>query len=140
MSNTEQQSLVDLTKAVINVLDTWKLQTSEMQQLLGLPDNIRARAFQKYREGREQLPNDELVLRKAAYLIRIEDALRTTYPRNPFMGGRWIRQKHRRLGGQTPLSMILESENQEASLIAVLSELDCTFAWDMTGSKHYGCN
>ena len=67
---------------------------------------------------------------------RIADALRTTYPRNPRMSGRWVRQGHRRFGRRSPLSMILR--DGESGLIAVLSELDCTFSWDLTGSKSMG--
>ena len=56
----------------------------------------------------------------------------TTYPMNPRMSGRWVRQGHRRFGRRTPLSIILN--DGESGLIAVLAELDCTFSWDLTGS------
>ena len=82
------------------------------------------------------LPDDPVVLRRARYLLRIADALRTTYPRNPRMSGRWVRQGHRRFGRRSPLSMILR--DGESGLIAVLSELDCTFSWDLTGSTSSG--
>jgi hypothetical protein len=52
------------------------------------------------------------------------------------MSGRWVRQGHRRFGRRSPLSMILR--DGESGLIAVLSELDCTFSWDLTGSKSIG--
>jgi len=58
--------------------------------------------------------------------------LRTTYPCNPEMAGRWIRMRHRRFRNKTPLHMLLNEG--ETGLIAVLSELDCTFSWDLTGS------
>ena len=90
----------------------------------------------KLREGIEVLPEDPKVLRRAGYLLRISDALRTTYPRNPEMAGRWIRQGHRRFGKRTPLAIMLDGG--ESGLIAVLSELDCTFSWDLTGSKSTG--
>ena len=82
------------------------------------------------------LPDDPAVLRRARYLLRISDALRTTYPLNPRMSGRWVRQGHRRFGRRSPLSIILR--DGESGLIAVLSELDCTFSWDLTGSKPMG--
>jgi hypothetical protein len=117
----------------MRLLDAWKLETREMQAVLALPDDVRARTFNKYREGNATLPDDQRVLRRAQYLLRIADSLRTTYPLNPEMSGRWIRQPHRRFGRRSPLSIILN--DGEGGLIAVLSELDCTFSWDLTGSK-----
>ncbi|OOZ40838.1 antitoxin Xre/MbcA/ParS toxin-binding domain-containing protein [Solemya elarraichensis gill symbiont] len=123
----------EITQHVMGLLDLWRLDTSEMQALLAMPSNVRSRSFHKFREGIEPFPEDEKVLRRAGYLLRIADALRTTYPQNPRMAGMWIRQPHRRFGRRTPLSIILK--DGESGLIAVLSELDCTFSWDLTGSK-----
>jgi hypothetical protein len=131
MSTSEQQT--QITQAVMALLDEWQLGVDEMQQLLLLPSNVRARAFQKFRDGHETFPEEENTLRRANYLLRIADALRTTYPRNPKMAGQWVKMRHRRFRNRTPLQMIFEGG--EMGLVAVLSELDCTFSWDMTGSK-----
>ena len=137
MSEIEQkQALGDITRAVMGLLDAWELETREIQGVLCLPENVRARALNKFREGTDVLPDDPETLRRAGYLLRIADALRTTYPLNPRMSGRWVRQGHRRFGRRSPLSMILR--DGESGLIAVLSELDCTFSWDLTGSKSMG--
>ncbi|MEN8175570.1 MAG: antitoxin Xre/MbcA/ParS toxin-binding domain-containing protein [Pseudomonadota bacterium] len=133
MNDKQQAALGDITRMVMAMLDSWKLETAEMQAILCLPTDVRARAFKKFREGQAVFPDDPKVLRRARYLLRISDALRTTYPRNPEMAGRWIRQRHRRFGRRTPLSIILN--DGESGLIAVLSELDCTFSWDLTGSQ-----
>jgi len=133
MSETKQQALTDITRVVMQLLDSWKLETREMQALLNMPKEVRSRSFHKFREGQIAFPDDPTVLRRANYLLRISDALRTTYPRNPEMAGRWIRQGHRRFGKRTPLTIMLDGG--EGGLIAVLSELDCTFSWDLTGSK-----
>jgi hypothetical protein len=133
MNDAKQQALTDITRAVMQLLDGWKLDTAQMQAILALPSDVRARAFQRFREGATALPDDPAVLRRANYLLRIADSLRTTYPLNPEMSGRWIRQPHRRFGKRSPLSIILNEG--ESGLIAVLSELDCTFSWDLTGSK-----
>jgi hypothetical protein len=133
MEKEQEQALIQVTQAVMGLLDEWSLSTTEMQAILLLPDNVRARAFQKFRDGREGFPGDTNTLRRAHYLLRIADALRTTYPRNPKMAGRWIKQRNRRFGRRTPLSMILDGG--EGGLIAVLAELDCTFSWDLTGSQ-----
>lgn len=133
MTETKQQALTDITRAVMDLLDGWKLETRQMQALLALPSDVRARSFNRFREGSAALPDDPAVLRRAQYLLRIADSLRTTYPLNPEMSGRWIRQPHRRFGRRSPLSIILN--DGEGGLIAVLCELDCTFSWDLTGSK-----
>lgn len=136
MSDEQQQALVDITRAVMALLDSWELDSKEIQEILCLPANVRARALNKFREGADVFPDDPITLRRASYLLRISDALRTTYPLNPRMSGRWVRQGHRRFGRRSPLSIILR--DGESGMIAVLSELDCTFSWDLTGSKSDG--
>jgi hypothetical protein len=132
MSEQKQQALADITRAVMNLLDRWKLDTAQMQALLCMPKEVRSRSFHKFREGQMTFPDHPDVLRRAQYLLRISDALRTTFPRNPEMSGRWIRQGHRRFGKRTPLTIMLDGG--DSGMIAVLSELDCTFSWDLTGS------
>lgn len=133
---TQRDALNDITQAVMGLLDSWQLDSREIQGVLCLPENVRARALNRYREGSDVLPDDPVVLRRASYLLRISDALRTTYPLNPRMAGRWVRQGHRRFGRRSPLSIILR--DGESGMIAVLSELDCTFSWDLTGSQPIG--
>jgi uncharacterized protein (DUF2384 family) len=131
--NVKQETLVQLTRAVMQVLESWGLSSIQMRAALTLPESVGAATFHRYREGQEALPEDGDVLRRAQYMLRIADALRTTYPRNPEMAAHWIRRGHRRMGRKTPLQVITAGD--EAGIIAVLSELDCTFSWDMTGSK-----
>jgi len=132
MNDTKQAALTDITRAVMNLLDSWALETSEMQNLLAMPDSVRARTFHKFRDGQAVFPDDPKVLQRCQYLIRIGDALRTTYPRNPRMGELWMRQPHRRFGRRTPLSVLLADGDR--GMIAILSEVDCTFSWDITSS------
>jgi len=136
MIEQQQKALGEITQAVMSLLDSWKLDTGEIQAVLCLQKNVRARALNKFRDGSDVLPDDPEVLRRAGYLLRISDALRTAYPMNPRMSGRWVRQGHRRFGRRTPLSIILS--DGESGMIAVLSELDCTFSWDLTGSTATG--
>lgn len=131
--DARKETLVELTRTVVRLLEAWGLGTEQMSAALALPDTTGAATFYRYREGQEALPDDETVLRRAQYMLRISDALRTTYPRNPEMAAHWIRRGHRRMGRRTPLDVILAGD--EAGIITVLSELDCTFSWDMTGSK-----
>jgi len=132
-TDVRQQTLVELTRTVVRLMESWGLGTEQMSAALALPVQTGAATFHRYREGQEALPDNDTVLRRAQYMLRISDALRTTYPRNPEMAAHWIRRGHRRMGRRTPLDVILAGD--EAGIIAVLSELDCTFSWDMTGSK-----
>ncbi len=125
------ESRVLLTRATMSILDSWRLRPEEMQAVLGLPEKTRARSLQKFRTH-EPFPDEPEIHRRADYVLRIAGALRTTYPTNPHMGWRWLRQKHRRLG-RTPLSVLLEEG--EDGLVQILAELDCTFCWDLSGSK-----
>ena len=122
---------LQMTNATMDVLDSWGLNNDEMRELLALPSNARARAYNHYRQN-TPFPDDPQVLKRAGYILRIADALRTTFPTNPNMAGRWIRQAHRRFGQQSPLSVMLQDET---GLVAILAQLDCTFAWDQSGSK-----
>jgi hypothetical protein len=131
MSEMQQDQRVTLTRATMTILDSWKLEAEEMSSVLGFESPVRARGFQKYR-SHVPFPEDPSIDRRADYVLRIAGALRTAYPINPNMGWRWLRQKHRRLGC-TPLSLMLEEG--EAGLVRVLAELDCTFCWDLSGSK-----
>ena len=133
MSEKKQQALMDISRAVMGLLDSWQLDDKQMHQLLNMPDTVKPRAMGRYRRCESPLPDAPETLKRAHYLLRIADALRTAYPMNPRMSGRWIHQRQRRFGSRTPLSMILE--DGEAGLVVVLSELDCTFAWDCSGSK-----
>ena len=131
MSEMTPESRLVLTKATMSILDSWKLDSDQMRIILGLPDKVRSRGFQKFR-SHEAFPDESSIQRRADYVLRIAGALRTTYPTNSNMGWRWLRQNHRRFG-RTPLSVLLEGG--EDGLIAVLAELDCTFSWDQSGSK-----
>ena len=66
--NVQQQAVADISRAVVNLLESWALNTQDMQNLLCLPESYRARKFNKLREGSEVLPDDEKVLRRAGYL------------------------------------------------------------------------
>lgn len=133
MNQSEREALLDVTRAVMHTLDQWELDTAQTREILGLQGKFGARDFKRFREGQSMLPQDQVVLRRANYLLRIADAIRTAYPMNPRMVGSWIHQRQRRFNRRTPLTMILEGG--EEGLSAVLAEIDCTFSWDCTGSK-----
>ncbi|MCU7959390.1 MAG: DUF2384 domain-containing protein [gamma proteobacterium symbiont of Bathyaustriella thionipta] len=132
MQNMTMDEQLAVTRAVLELLDGWRLEVSEMIELLDMPSSVKARNFGRFRE-QTPFPDEPRVVRRISYLLRISDALRTSYPTNPHMRNRWMQQKNRRFQQQAPLAVMLAGG--ENGVIRVLAELDCTFAWDMTGSK-----
>lgn len=121
-----------LTRRTMNLLEGWGLGARDIGVILCLPDSVKVRAVARYREH-EAFPDEPEVNRRIGYLLRIEQALHTYFPRNPEMRNLWVRRGNRQFGRKAPLAVMVE--DGESGLIAVLSHLDCTFAWDLTGSK-----
>ena len=121
-----------LTRRTMDLLEGWGLGARDIGTILQLPDSIKTRAIARFRED-APFPDDPEVNRRVAYLMRIHDALHTYFPRNPEMRNLWVRRGNRQFGRRAPLAVMVE--DGESGLIAVLSHLDCTFAWDLTGSK-----
>ena len=124
------------TRRIMALLEGWRLPAREIAGLLQLPDSVKPRHLARFRD-QDAFPDDPQVNRRVAYLARIEDALCTYFPTNPEMRHLWVRRANRRFGRRTPVAVMVE--DGESGLICVLSHLDCTFAWDLTGSKaEYG--
>ncbi|NCA69172.1 MAG: DUF2384 domain-containing protein [Sphingobacteriia bacterium] len=136
MSELTLQERCALTRRVMNLLEGWNLAASDILRLLQLPETIKARNLSRYRED-DCFPDDPRVNRRLAYLVRIEDSLHTYFPRNPEMRHLWVKRGNKHFNKRTPVAVMVE--DGESGLISVLSHLDCTFAWDLTGSKaEYG--
>jgi hypothetical protein len=136
MSETTQQSRtvsmddrLAITRGVMNLFDNWGLHSEEMMSLLDI--NGKARHMARFRHN-TAFPDSPDMIKRIEYLVRINDALRTTYPTNPSMGKRWLRQRNHLFNQRTPLSMMIGDGEQ--GMVYVLSRLDCTFAWDQSGS------
>jgi hypothetical protein len=121
-----------LTRRTMDLLEGWGLGAGDMLSILQLPDSIKARQVGRFREE-EPFPDDVNVNRRVAYLLRIEEALHTYFPRNPEMRSMWVKRGNKQFGKRAPIAVMLN--DGESGLISVLSHLDCTFAWDLTGSK-----
>lgn len=120
------------TEKVMTAVDDWGLSGEQILVILDFPDTERSRHLQKYRKD-TPFPDDEKINTRITYLIGIIDALRTTFPRNLQMGARWMAEPHIRLKKRPPLQAMLE--DGEVGVVAVLSELDCAYAWELSGSK-----
>lgn len=132
MTDLTLDERLSLTRRTMSLLEGWGLAAREIASILELPQDIKARNVVRYREA-EPFPTDPRVDRRVGYLIRIEDALHTYFPRNPEMRHLWVKRGNRQFGRRAPIAVMVE--DGESGMIAVLSHLDCTFAWDLTGSR-----
>ncbi len=130
-TQTPEQQLMR-TQKVMNALDEWGLSGEQILTVLNLPETERSRHLAKYRKD-TPFPDDDKVSSRVVFLLGIIDALRTSYPRNIQMGARWMAAPHVRLKNRCPLQAMLE--DGETGVVAVLSELDCAYAWELSGSK-----
>jgi hypothetical protein len=126
------EQLLLRTQKVMESLDEWGLTGEQILAVLDFPETVRSRHLAKYRKD-TPFPEDEKVACRVKFLLGIIDALRTTYPRNLQMGARWMAAPHIRLKNRCPLQAMLE--DGEVGVVAVLSELDCAYAWELSGSK-----
>lgn len=126
MPETELSHRLELTHAIMHLLETWGLTDREQVRALGMPDGTRPRALRRYRED-TPFPDDTRVAEHLEHLVAIAEALRTTYPLNPSMAAIWMRQPQRRFNDRTPAAVL--SEDGLSGLVAVRAHLDCTYHW-----------
>jgi hypothetical protein len=129
-SHLSLEDRLAITQGVMNLFDSWGLRAEEGMALLNMEG--KPRHFVQYRHEKP-FPEDPQLMKRVEYLIKIDAALHTTYPTNPTMGKRWLRQASKKFQQRTPLALMI-GEGEEG-LVNVLCHLDCTFAWDMSGSK-----
>jgi len=123
------------TRKVMNALDEWGLSGEQILLVLDFPKTERSRHLVKYRTD-TVFPDAENIASRVTFLLGIIDALRTTYPRSQHMGARWMLATNVRLKNRCPLQVMLEDGS--TGIAAVLSELDCVYAWELSGSKING--
>jgi hypothetical protein len=121
-----------MTRRTMALVEGWGLGAREIISLLRLPDSVKARNLSRFRDE-DPFPEDADVHRRVAFLLRIEEALHTYFPRNPEMRTLWVKRGNKQFGRRAPIAVMVE--DGEAGLVSVLSHLDCTYAWDITGSK-----
>lgn len=97
----------ELTFLVIQILDGWGLTGDDQIRLLGLPEGTRSRVLQRHRKGQE-LPLDPGMMERIQLIVAIERALQSMFPHNPDLGRYWITSDNVRMGGETPLFVMLE--------------------------------
>jgi len=132
MFHLSEERQILLTQKIMSSLDDWGLSAADQVMVLNLPDDVRTRKLRAFHEN-TPLPKDDNVEFRAVRLLGIIDALRTSYPKNESMGGRWMKSPHRRFQNRTPLQVMLEEGNTGVN--TVLAELDCSYAWELSGSQ-----
>lgn len=132
MSSENLDRRVVLTNQIMELLDSWGTNGEQKIILLGLPEDIRTRKLERYRHN-EAFPDTDIVNEHLEHLVGIADALRTSFPRNVEMCSLWLKKPHKRFDNAPPISVM--TEKGLAGLIQVRSHLDCSFAWNASGSS-----
>lgn len=120
-----------LTRTTMAVLDEWELSGEETLKMLALENQVRSRHLVKFRED-NSFPEEEETWRRVDHILHIAEALLTTFPTNPRMGKMWLNKPHRRFRQRTPLQLMLTTGREGLSRVRM--ELDCSYAWERTGS------
>lgn len=123
---------VQLSNHIMQLLDSWGANGDQKKILLGLPEDMRTRKLERYRQD-EALPDTDQINQHLEHILGIADALRTSFPRNIEMCARWMKQPHRRFNNEPPISVMIDKGL--TGLIQVRSQLDCSFAWHTSGSS-----
>jgi hypothetical protein len=131
LENISPEKRLMITLKVMESLDQWGLSGDQILAILDFPEGHRSRHLMQYRKD-TPLPDIESVNARVISLLGIIDALRTTYPRNVNMGPRWMNTPHHRMQDRTPVHTMVE--DGKTGVITVLSELDCAYAWELSGS------
>jgi hypothetical protein len=123
---------VQLTNHIMQLLDSWGVNGDQKKIILGLPEDMRTRKLERYRQD-EVFPDTDQINQHIEHILGIADALRTSFPRNIEMCARWMKQPHKRFNNEPPISVMVDKGL--AGLIQVRSQLDCSFAWHTSGSS-----
>lgn len=130
MSDMTEEERIQLTQAILGMLDEWGISGKDQLILLGL-ENAPAREIRKLRDNRP-LPDTPEVMQRVEHLVHIADALRTTYPFSKRMGRLWMHRPNRKFRQRTPVATMVE--DGIVGLVSVRSYLDCSYSWDISGS------
>ena len=131
MEKMNLEDRITVTRAIINMLDSWGVSAANQITLLALPKGTRPGAIRQFRQS-TPFPEDAGVMERIEHLVGIADALRTSYPRNAYMSSIWMNRINHRFDNRTPLAAMLEDGLN--GIIAVRTHLDCAYDWHVSGS------
>jgi hypothetical protein len=131
MTGMSDEERLELTRGILSMLEEWEIASGDQLILLGMA-GAPAREVNRLRDSRP-LPDDPEIMSRVEHLIAIADALRTTYPFSKRMGKLWMHKPNRKFRQRTPVATMVEDGIM--GLISVRSYLDCSYSWDLSGSK-----
>lgn len=115
------------TEQALSQLADWQLSAEEVVNLLGLPEEIKARHLPSYLKGERKLPDSAELQARLEHIGGISEALTTTFPFSAQMRLMWLRRPHRRFQQRTPLAVMLEEGID--GLQKVRMDVDCAYSY-----------
>jgi len=128
----DESTRLRMANQVMEQFELWHVPLDAQLVLLALPDTVRKRHLHKFGKD-EPLPDDVNVMERAEHIIGIADALRTYFPSSAHARSRFIRSNSKKFSKATPLQIMVN--DGVSGLIRIRTHLDCTYAWDISGSK-----
>ena len=128
-----EEQRVELSRAIVELLDRWGVDGRDQVSLLGLPEGTPPRALRRYRENMA-LPNSPDINERIDHLLGIADALRTSNPRNESADVIWLHSVNYRFDDRMPIDAMVQ--DGLAGLLAVRTHLDCAYDWNLSGSRY----
>ena len=96
----------NVVRAVFHILNEWHTSPEQQAVLLGLPQDTRIRALNRYRAG-QAFPEEVDFLERAELLFSIVSAVNSIHPHNPHAANLWISTGNMFLGDRSPLDIML---------------------------------
>lgn len=121
-----------MANQIMELFEQWRLDLDGQYILLGSPDSIKKRHMYRLAED-QPLPDEPAVIERTEHLLGIADALRTYFPNSLHARSRFIHSNSRKFSKRTPLQIMMD--DGVSGLIRIRSHLDCTYAWDISGSR-----
>ncbi len=128
----DEDTRMHMARFIMDMFGQWQLSLDDQHALLALPEAIRKRHMYKLGEDMP-LPDDRDVLERAGHLLGIAEALCTYFPNSKHARARFICSRSKKFQKRTPLQIMVD--DGVSGLIRIRSHLDCTYAWDISGSK-----
>jgi hypothetical protein len=132
MKQLSPDERLEISRAIVTLLDDWGAEPLQQIALLGLPADTKPRALRRYYEN-TPLPDVEAIWERVEHLLGIAEALRTSFPHSVNGGRLWMHQPHRLFDQRTPLNAMIEDGLN--GVMAVRAYLDCAWDWNRSGSQ-----
>lgn len=97
---------MELTRAVLEVLQDWKISPEDQCRLLGLKAGTAPRQLRRYRLG-APLPDEPGTWIRVTHLLALHKALRQVFPHSGASADLWVTTPRAKLGHRTPLDLML---------------------------------